>query len=346
MLERCISNPIIKPALARPSIEGFQVVGTFNPGATFFNDEIILLVRVAENGIREKGFVNIPYYEFEAGSGNPKILRISEEDPELITKDTRGYSYKGHDYLSSISYLGIARSKDGINFKFDDKPFIFPSRESESYGVEDARISKVEGTWYINYTAVSKDGYVTELVSTKDFITTTYLGIIFPPLNKDVVVFEEKINGKYIALHRPDCQGFGLPSIWYADSPDLIRWGNHKCLLRPDGSPESTRIGAGPPPIRTKQGWLVIYHGADHNSCYSLHLMLLDLENPTKIIKKGGKAILIPEEEYEKQGFYANVVFSNGIVVKENGDILIYYGASDETVCLAYTTIDELLDMF
>lgn len=347
MLKRCANNPVIKPAMVSPSYDGYHVMGTFNPGATVYNDEIILLMRTAENCEEEKGFVNIPYYEFKNGTSNANILRIPENDPDLIRKDTRGFLYKGIDYLSTISHLRIARSKDGINFKVDDKPFIFPCIESESYGVEDARISKIGDTYYINYTAVSKDGYVTTLVTTKDFKTIERKGIIFPPLNKDVTIFEEKVNGKYIALHRPDNHGFGLPSIWYADSPDMINWGNHMCLLRPDGSVyESQKIGGGAPPMKTEQGWLVIYHGKGDDSMYSLRLLLLDLEDPSRIIKQSKKPILVPEEDYEKQGFFGNVVFSNGTVVKDNGDVYIYYGACDDTVCLAFSTIDDLLNMF
>lgn len=347
MLERSTSNPIIKPEMVKPSANGYQVVGSFNPGATIYNDEIILLIRTAEKCEEEKGFINIPYFDFTNGSSTPKILRIAEDDSNLIKKDTRGYLYKEVDYLSSVSHLRIARSKDGINFEVDDKPFISPSLESEAYGVEDARISKIGDTYYINYTAVSKDGYVTSLVTTKDFISIERKGIIFPPLNKDITIFEEKVNGKYIALHRPDNQGFGLPSIWYADSPDLINWGNHSCLLRPDGSIyENQKIGGGAPPIKTNQGWLVIYHGKGENSSYCLRLLLLDLDDPSKIIKQSKKPILLPEEDYEKQGFFGNVVFSNGTIVKDNGEVYIYYGACDDTVCLAYSSISDLLNMF
>ena len=344
MLKRHKSNPIIKPSMVKPSLKDYNVLGAFNPGATIFNKQVILLLRVAENCLIKKGFYTIPYYEFSNGKGVPKILEIPETDPNVYPKDSRGIFYNGRDYLSSISHIRIARSTNGINFTVDAKPFIFPNLESEGFGVEDARISKISNTYYINYTAVSEDGYVTMLAETKDFKTIERKGIIFPPLNKDVVIFEEKVKGKYIALHRPDNKGFGLPSIWYSESPDLIHWGNHKCLLRPDGSPfESQKIGGGPPPVKTKDGWLIIYHGKGDNGIYTLRLLLLDLENPSKIIKIGKHPLLQPEELYEKKGFFNNVVFTNGLVVMPDNVVNIYYGACDESVCLATTTINDLL---
>ena len=346
MIKRNINNPLIKPSMLKPSVEGYNVLGAFNPGATIYNNQVILLMRVAENCKEQEGSINIPYYEFKDNTGEAKILKIPKTDPDVTLKDTRGVFYKGKDYLSTMSHIRIARSDDGVNFVIDEKPFIYPCVQSESFGVEDARISKINNIYYINYTGVSQDGYVTMLAATKDFISIERKGIIFPPLNKDIAIFEEKVKGKYIALHRPDNHGFGLPSIWYAESFDLIHWGNHKCILRPDGSKsESQKIGGGAPPIKTKKGWLVIYHAKGDNSMYSLKLLLLALNNPSKIIKQSKHPILIPEEQYEKKGFFGNVVFTNGTVVKPDGEVLIYYGASDDTICLATTTIDELLEM-
>ncbi|MBE9468685.1 MAG: glycoside hydrolase family 130 protein [Bacteroidetes bacterium] len=344
MLQRHINNPIIKPSMLIPSVKGYNVLGAFNPGATIYNNQIILLMRVSENCPQEKSFINIPYYNFKNNKSEAKILRINKDDPQVMLKDTRGVLYKGKDYLSTISHIRLARSSDGINFTIDEKPFIAPANESEKFGVEDARISKIDDTYYINYTGVSEDGYATMLATTKNFINIERKGIIFAPLNKDVAIFEEKINGKYIALHRPDNHGFGLPSIWYADSPDMLHWGNHKCILRPDGSKwESQKIGAGAAPIKTEKGWLVLYHGKGDNSMYSLNLLLLDLNNPSKIIMQCKQPIFTPKEDYEKKGFFGNVIFSNGLVIKPDGTILIYYGACDETICLATTSINELL---
>lgn len=330
--------------MVKPSHEGLNVLGAFNPGATKYKNEILLLLRIAETCNKKQNFVSVPYFNFIENNAKFEVLDIPENSKELELKDTRGILYKGVDYLTSVSHLRLARSNDGFNFAVDEKPFILPHNQTASFGVEDARISKIGDIYYINYTIVSGDGYSTFLSSTKDFKNVKQHGIIFPPLNKDVVIFEEKVNNKYIALHRPSNHGFGLPSIWYAESEDLIHWGNHICLLRPNKSVwESQKIGAGAPPIKTNKGWLEIYHSKGKNNIYSLNLMLLDLKNPSKIIALSKTPVMIPETEYEKNGFFGNVIFTNGHIVKENGDINLYYGSSDENVCVAEISIDKLL---
>ncbi len=339
-MERHKANPLIVPKDVKASNAAYQVLGAFNPAATSFKKETILLLRIAENCVPEKDYVTIPFYDVNGAN----TIRIRKDDKDLTFKDTRGYFYKGKDYLSTISHLRIARSLDGVNFLVDNTPFIYPTLPEECFGVEDARIVKIKDLYYINYTAVSGDGYVTILASTEDFISVQKIGIIFPPLNKDVALFPEKIKGQYMALHRPDNKGFGLPSIWLASSPDLINWGNHKCLLRPNGSKEeSQKIGGGSSPIKTDSGWLVIYHAKGDDSVYTLKLLLLDIDDPSRIISIGKTPILFPQETYEKDGFFPNVVFTNGTIEKDNGELWIYYGACDETVCLFKTSVSELL---
>ncbi len=345
IIKKFEKNPIISPADVKPSLEGYKVLGAFNPGAIVFGDEIILLLRVSEGCESKEGFVRVPVCEFKNNEAYPSILEFDLKDPDLSLKDTRGVVYKGKDYLTSINHIRIARSKDGIHFTVEDKPFIYPVEESEKYGCEDARVSFIEGKYYINYTAVSEDSWVTSLALTEDFKTVERKGIIFCPENKDVSIFPEKINGKYIALHRPNNSGFGKASIWYAESPDLIHWGKHKCLLRPrDNEWESVKIGGGAPPIKTSEGWLVIYHGRSENS-YSLFCLLLDLKDPSKIIKRAERPLLVPTEAFETNGFFKNVVFSNGIVEKD-GKIYVYYGAADESVGVAISDIKSLLEIF
>jgi len=343
MFKRCSSNPVIKPSDVTPSISGYNVVGAFNPAATVFNDQIILLLRVAENCLPVKGKYRVPIYDFSSGTGKPAIKEFDASDPDVKLKDTRGVVYKGKDYLSSMSHIRAARSSDGINFTVDDKPFICPTTLEEEYGVEDPRITKIGDKFYINYSIVSQDSWCTALATTEDFISYKKLGIIFHPENKDVTIFPEKVNGKYIALHRPNNSGFGKASIWYAESPDLIHWGKYKCILRPRNTEfESMKIGGGAPPIKTKDGWLCIYHGKGDSQKYSLFAMLLDLEQPWKIVKHPIKPIFEAEAEYETNGFFPNVVFSNGMLEKD-GKLYLYYGASDDTSCLAISTVDNVL---
>ncbi len=346
MIRKFEQNPVIKPSSVKPSLEGYKVVGAFNPGAIRYGDEIILLLRVAEKCESKPGFVSTPVYKFESGRSYPAIMEFKENDPDVQLKDTRGVIYKGKDYLSTMSHIRLARSKDGVNFTVEDTPFIFPVDESEKYGCEDARVTLIDGKYYINFTVVSGDSWSTALAVTDDFITVERKGIIFHPENKDVAIFPEKVNGKYVALHRPNNSGFGKASIWYSESPDLLHWGNHKCIVRPrDMKWESMKIGGGAPPIKTSEGWLSVYHGKGDNSLYSLFCVLLDLEEPSKVVRRAETPLLTPTEPFEIEGFFGNVVFTNGMVEK-GGEIYIYYGAADESVGLAITDINGLLKSF
>lgn len=345
MITKCKDNPVVKPSDVTPSLDGYRVLGAFNPGATLFNDEILLLLRVAEGCEPREGYIRAPVYRFEKGRSHPAIMEFSVDDPDVRLKDTRGVVYRNRDYLSTASHIRIARSRDGVNFKVDDKPFIYPVDETERYGCEDARVTRIDGRYYLNFTVISEDSWATMLAVTDDFVTVTRKGIIFHPENKDVALFPDKVGGKYIALHRPNNSGFGRASIWYAESPDLVHWGNHKCIVRPrDNTWEGIKIGGGAPPIRTPEGWLVIYHGKGETG-YSLFCLLLDLEKPSRVVKRAETPLLTPTEKYEKEGFFGKVVFSNGIVEKD-GKLLVYYGAADETSCLAITDVNSLLAGF
>ncbi|MFP4522838.1 MAG: glycosidase, partial [Fibrobacterota bacterium] len=171
MLKRHPSNPLIKPEMLKPSHPAYRVKGAFNAGAVEWNKETILLLRVAEDCIPKEGYAAVPYYSFKDGEGTPEILEVALDDPDVKLKDTRGVVYKGVDYLSTMSHIRLARSSDGINFKVDDKPFIYPCVESECFGCEDARATVIEGKVYLNYTAISGDGWVTALATTDDFKT-------------------------------------------------------------------------------------------------------------------------------------------------------------------------------
>ncbi len=346
MLKKYEHNPVIAPAHVKPSREGYRVLGAFNPGATKWNDEILLLLRVSESCEQEDGYVRTPVYRFAEGKSYPDIMEFKKDDPDLLLKDTRGVYYRGKDYLTSISHIRVARSRDGVHFTVDEKPFIYPSEESEKYGCEDARVTCIEGAYYINFTVISEDSWATALGNTEDFKNITRKGIIFHPENKDVAIFPEMVHGKYCALHRPNNSGFGKASIWYAESPDLLHWGNHRCILRPRETKwESMKIGGGAPPLKTPEGWLVIYHGKGNDSVYSLFCLLLDLDEPHRVVARAENPLIVPTEPFETGGFFGNVVFSNGIVEFED-KVYIYYGASDESVGLAVTDIETLLGSF
>jgi predicted GH43/DUF377 family glycosyl hydrolase len=261
--------------------------------------------------------------------------------------DPRVLRHKGRTYLTSISHLRLARSNDGMRFSIDPQPTIPPLAELEAYGIEDARITQIGDIYYVNYTAASSHGITTALLETRDWKTFTRCGIIFHPQNKDVAIFPAQIGGKYMALHRPDAGSFESPSIWLAASPDLIHWGKHVHLISPrPGKWDAVRIGAGAPPIRTDEGWLVIYHGVSASGHYALGALLLDLEDPSHVLGRSAEPILLPETVYEQDGFFSNTVFCNGIVQDpvDSNRLKIYYGAADRCVGMAEDSIGNLLD--
>jgi beta-1,2-mannobiose phosphorylase / 1,2-beta-oligomannan phosphorylase len=343
LVERFPENPLITPKDVKPSQSNYQVVGAFNAGATIYNNEVILLLRVAERPIDKKNNEELaPIYN--PATGQIDCLRIRLDDPDLEPLDSRGFYYKKKLYLTSISHLRIARSKDGINFTIDEKPTVFPKKDYENFGLEDPRISKIGEKYYICHKVVSDKGVCTGLMTTSDFKSFERKGIIFCPENIDVVMFPEKIDGRFYALTRPVPMLIGPRGVWIASSPDTINWGCHKPLILPrEGKFDSGKTGGSCVPIKTEKGWLEIYHGSDEDNKYSLAAALLDLKDPSKIIARSKEPLMHPEADYEVKGFYGNVVFSCGAITKNNGEIIIYYGASDELTAAARTTIDKIM---
>ncbi len=345
-------NPLITPQDVKPSREDFKVDGIFNCGATKYDDEITLLCRVAESVKDSKDDeVQIPIVSNTDGKDQIEIVTINKkEHPEYNYSDARSIWKEDLNgtrqivYLTSLSHLRLARSKDGVNFKIDEVAFAFPNSIYEEWGMEDPRITKIDDIFYINYTAVSRFGAATALIVTKDFIGFERKGIIFAPENKDVTIFPEKINGKYLAFNRPVPRAIGNADIWIAESLDLIHWGNQKHFYGVSDSKswDNGRIGGGAPPIKLKEGWLKIYHAADKNNRYCLGAFLLDLDDPCKIIGKSKMPILEPEMEYERNGFFGNVVFTCGLI-NENDILKIYYGAADDKICLTEISIERIL---
>ena len=337
-LRRLSDQPILKTGDVKPAIEGFEVLGAFNPAACLVGDEVILLLRVAEAPKAEKGFITVPLIEEQDGVPTLTIKRFTEPDGEY---DPRVVTIQGKRYLTSLSHLRIARSRDGIHFVIDEKPFLFPARMDESYGIEDARITHLEGKYWITYTAVSEHGPGVGLAVTTDFRDVERVGMILPPPNKDVALFPKQINGKYVLLHRPMVSDIGKPSVWLAESEDGIHWGNHRFLFGgrgltdPKFAWEGGKIGAGPEPILTDEGWLVCYHGADATHAYSLALALLDKDDPSIVLDRSSVPLLTPELPWERVGFFPNVVFSNGWIQWPDNRIWVYYGAADSGVGLA-----------
>ncbi len=338
---RFAENPILTPTDIRPSIDGMKVECLLNPGVFRYAGKTWLLLRVAERPEQKPGKTTFPILD---NNGAMQILEFDNSDPKLNLSDPRVINYDGSDYLTTMSHLRLVSSDDGVHFREDHAyPAMFGQGELESYGIEDCRVTQIGETYYLSFTQVSPHGVGVGLRSTADWRDIHEHGMIFPPHNKDCAIFDERIDGTYYALHRPSSQFLGGNYIWLADSTDLVHWGQHHCLAhsRP-GMWDSARVGAGAAPIRTAEGWLEIYHGADAQNRYCLGALLLDLKQPWKVLARSKDPIMEPSAEYERTGFFGNVIFTNGHLV--DGDTLtIYYGASDSVICGARFSISEIL---
>ena len=338
--KRFPQNPLLSPKHLKASGDGLHIACLLNPGVFRFEGKIWLLVRVAERPEQSQVHVSFPIL---TATGETQIMEIALDDADLIATDARVVRYKGVDYLTTLSHLRLLCSDDGITFhEPDGYKKLFGSGPLQTFGIEDCRVTFLEDKYYLTFTAVSDSGVGVGMRTTTDWKTFRSHGMILPPHNKDVAIFEEKINGKYYALHRPSSVDIGGNYIWIAESPDGEHWGNHQCLIKTrEGLWDSGRVGAGAAPIKTEKGWLEIYHGATKNHRYCLGAVLLDLNDPTIVLARTTDPIMEPSETYEVSGFFGHVVFTNGHVV--DGDtITMYYGAADEHVCGAHLSIKEI----
>jgi len=266
-------------------------------------------------------------------------------------RDTYIMLFRSH-LMNGRSILGIAESIDGFKFKVKNKPFMVPATEGifseyEEYGVEDPRIVFLEGEYLITYSAYSRHGVRIGLAKTKDFKSVERFSLITEADYRNVVLFPEKFNGLYVRLDRPHSE-ISPWSVWISYSPDLRYWGESKLIMKPvQYHWDEMKIGPGAPPIKTKRGWLNIYHGVFptmDGSVYRLGVALHDLKDPSKIIAVGDNWILQPEEVYEITGYVHNVVFSCAAVPEEDGSLKIYWGGADKVMCVGTADIEELVD--
>ena len=335
-------NPLLIPRDIKPSRDGFQVISLLNPGAFTYQGKTWLLVRVAESIAQKEGVIFFPVMN---ATGNTELIEVPLNDPDLVATDARIISYKGLDYLTTLSHLRLLASDDGIHFtERADYPALFGEGYLESFGIEDCRVAQIGEDYYLTYTAVSNSGVGVGLRTTQNWKHFENKGMILPPHNKDCAIFEEKINDKFYALHRPSSKEIGGNYIWLAESPDGVHWGNHQCIIKTRPSLwDDARVGAGAAPIKTKKGWLEIYHGANMEHQYCLGAFLMDINDPSKVLARTEKPIMVPTEKYELSGFFGYVVFTNGHIVKGD-ELTMYYGAADEFVCGAHFSIKEILE--
>ena len=341
LARRFPQNPLLRPSDLKPSQPDWQIECLLNPGVFYFHQRIWLLVRVAERPKQRPGFISFPTL---TEAGETRVLEFPLNDPLLDVSDPRVLRYDGVHYLTTLSHLRLMSSEDGVCFSESKvNPSLHGRGPCETFGLEDCRVTRLDDTYYLTYTAVSPNGVAVGMRSTSDWRKFREHGLILPPHNKDCVLFDEKIGGRYFALHRPSSPEIGGNYIWLAQSPDLLHWGEHICVARTrPGMWDSARVGAGAAPIRTPVGWLEIYHGADEKNRYCLGALLLDSEEPWKVIARSKEPIMEPVATYEQTGFFGNVVFTNGHLV--DGDtVTIYYGASDSVICAARFSIVEIL---
>ena len=341
LAKRFDENPLLRPTDIRPSIDEMHVECLLNPGVFRYQNKIWLLCRVAERTKQDDNTIKVPVFNDKA---EVEILTFSKGDPLLDDSDPRVIGYDGKNYLTTLSHLRLVSSEDGKTFREDPSyPPINGEGALEAFGIEDCRVTEMEDGYHLTYTKVSEVAVGVGYLFTRDWKTFERRGMIFPPHNKDCAIFDRKIGNKYYALHRPSSPELGGNYIWIAESPDLLHWGNHQCVAvtRPDMW-DSARVGAGAAPIETDEGWLEIYHGANKENLYCLGALLLDKNNPAKVLARSVNPIMEPIMGYEQTGFFGNVIFTNGHIV--DGDkITIYYGASDEVICGAELSIKEIL---
>lgn len=290
--------------------------------------------------------------------GNPILTR--DEVPYAVETVHNAAVVKRHDEYIMLfrshlrtgrSIIGLARSPDGFHFIADPQPFLTPAQEGsfanyEEFGVEDPRISHVEGEYLITYSAYSRNGVRIALARTSDFRKVERVSLITEADYRNVVIFPERFGGLYARLDRPHSE-IAPWSIWISWSPDLRYWGDSELVMRP--APyhwDEMKIGPGAPPIRTAQGWLSIYHGVFQTmdgSVYRLGVALHDLANPAKITGVSDSWILQPEDAWEVTGYVHNVVFTCGAVPEPDGTVKIYWGGADTVMCVGEAAISDLV---
>jgi beta-1,4-mannooligosaccharide/beta-1,4-mannosyl-N-acetylglucosamine phosphorylase len=255
--------------------------------------------------------------------------------------------------------LGLATSRDGVRWEVAPRP-CWSWKDDEVKRVYDPRLTVIDGRCYICFAVDTHHGVRGGIAVTDDFATFDVLSISAPD-NRNMVLFPERVNGRYVRLERPFsiyCRGGEFFDSWYAESPDLRFWGNHRLLLGAERIPfGNNKSGPGAPPVKTPQGWLTTFHAVDMDNTrgkngwedrwtkrYTAGLMLLDLHEPWKVIGLCREPLLAPEAPYETGGGFRNdVIFPGGMILEDTGEVKIYYGAADTVECLATAHVDELL---
>ena len=261
--------------------------------------------------------------------------------------------------------VGVAFSDDGKHWNVRNTPFLTPESlgDPDVTRVYDPRLTVMDGRCYLCFAVDTRHGLRGGIAVTDDFEKIEVLSLSEPD-NRNMVLFPEKVGGTYVRLDRPMpvySRGKDRFDLWMSRSPDLRYWGDHKLVLGVEDVPfANDKIGPGAPPIRTKAGWLTLFHAVHRDDagrgkngwedkwtkCYHAGIMLLDLEDPSKVIGMSKVPLLAPETSWEADdGFRTNVIFPGGMLLEDSGEVKIYYGASDTVECLATADVNDLIGL-
>lgn len=368
--------PDITRHFTTPSITSNNLIGSrstrgvqhyvLNPGAFKFKGKTCLLLQVTEelresslqgihtlvNGINRENKIDIQVYSLTESDGlsktSPRVLyHENTKAMQLIAQSHPSSAYNNENtepQASDLDYLPIrmAYSDNGTEFQISEHSHICGIREMEEFGIEDCRVTEIDETYYLTYTAISRYGAGVIMVSTHDWREFTSPIMILPPDDRDCALFPRKTNGLYYALHHPTMEND--MNIWIGESDNLTQWGNHKCLLatRPQMW-DSKRISASGSPYPTSKGWLVIYQGVDNDSRYRLGAALLDSDNPTKVLARSQNPLMEPEMKHELAGFYKNIVFINdSLIGNESLEVTVFYGTPNQDTHRVHIPLEDI----
>ena len=299
---------------------------------------------------------------FQRHAGNPILTAADWPYPVNAVFNPAAAAANGETVLLArvedrrgISHLTVARSVNGLDgWSVEPEPLLAPDGEtSEQWGFEDARVVWVDelDRWVITCTAYGPAGPAVFLATTEHFDTVERYGIVRQPEDKNAALLPVRVGGRWILLHRPKTQyGGARGEILLSRSDDLVSWSAPEQVLQPRAGAwwDSLRIGIGPPPLRTEHGWLLLYHGVKDTvggDIYRVGLALLDLNEPTHVLRRLPNWIFAPLAPYERTGDVPNVVFPCGLVHDPGSDeVRLYYGAADSSICVATARLHDLLE--
>lgn len=354
---------LVSPKDIKPTSGKFSVIGTFNPAAARLpNGDIVLYVRVTEK-LKEEAREDDRYYYAPRCDGEKtckiKFDRFKKEDVKMKSPADIVFQDDTKRLLFISHFRRVILDKTGFRIKsIDKKPSFTGLRSNGELGVEDPRIAKIGDKYVMTYVSLSRLGNIsTSIATSKDCINWDRKGVVFSEQNKDVCLFPEKFRKFYYTFNRPE-SGFQFtpPHMWISSSKDLVNWGhNRPLMLSRKGKWDYERVGAGPPPVRTPKGWLLLYHGVlqrnpsasfvvsgssvvNTSASYEVGAALFDLKYPRELIAKAPNPIITPTKPYEIKGFVNNVVFPTGLVMDENGEDLLLYSGGADTV----TTVKKI----